>query len=150
MMGYFNKPKRAVGRVFIHCTASDSAGPEYEQQGLVKTIDAWHRARNFNGIGYHYVIDKAGRVMAGRNLETIPAAQKGHNAGTIAICVHGLLEKNFTEEQRVALLDLCKQIKSAYNGSITFHGHREVEKYKTCPVFNYRKWLNLNQWGRMV
>lgn len=146
----FVKPERNVSRVFIHCTASDGVGPAYEQDGLVKTIDAWHRARGFNGIGYHYVIDKAGNTLCGRNIELIPAAQKGNNSGTIAICVHGLAVKNFTGAQRQSLLGLCKQIKSAYNGSVTFHGHREVDKYKTCPVFAYREWLNLDKWGRML
>ena len=146
----FIKPKRPVARVFLHCTASDANSLAYQGLNLVKTIDEWHKARNFDGIGYHYVIDKQGRVMNGRNLERVPAAQKGYNSGSIAICLHGLIESKFRVEQREALLDLCKQIKSAYNGSITFHGHCEVDKFKTCPVVDYKKWLGLNAFGRMV
>lgn len=145
----FTKPKRPVSRVFIHCSASDETGPAYEGIGLVKTIDGWHRARKFNGIGYHYVIDKAGRILPGRGLEITPAAQEGNNAGTIAICVHGLDVAKFTAAEFESLLTLCKEINSAYNGSITFHGHREVNKFKTCPVFDYRKVLSLDQYGRM-
>lgn len=146
----FTKPKRPVNRVFIHCSASDATGPDYVGQGLVKTIDGWHRAREFNGIGYHFVIDKTGAVMAGRGLERTPAAQEGHNSGTIAICVHGLDVSRFTAAEFASLLSLCKEINTAYNGTITFHGHREVNKLKTCPVFDYRKVLGLDQYGRMA
>jgi len=144
----FTKPKRPVSRVFIHCSASDALGPAYKGVELVKTIDSWHRARGFNDIGYHYVIDKAGTLMIGRGLERAPAAQEGHNSGTIAICVHGLDVSRFTVEALTSLLSLCKEINTAYNGSITFHGHREVAP-KTCPVFPYDKVLGLDKFGRM-
>ena len=146
----FTKLKRPVSRVFIHCSASDAEGPAYTGTALVKTVDSWHRARGFNGIGYHFVIDKAGRIIQGRERELTPAAQEGNNKGTIAICIHGLDIAKFTAEELAALFTLCSEINTAYNGSITFHGHREVNKMKTCPVINYRKVLGLDQYGRMA
>lgn len=139
----FQKPHRPVSRVFIHCSASDN--PEHDN---VATMDAWHRERGWSGIGYHLFIRKSGLVEDGRPLEKTPAAQSGHNRGTIAICLHGLEEQNFTEEQEVSLIDLCRQINEAYEGKVTFHGHCEVAA-KSCPVIDYRRILNLNSQGRL-
>jgi len=137
----FKKPKRKVSRVFVHCSATDN--PEHDN---VQTITSWHIKRGFNGIGYHYYIDGTGTIHNGRSLESTPAAQKGHNTGTIAICVFGLT--NFSQESMDSLVDLCHAITKAYKGKITFHGHREVSN-KTCPVFDYKSILNLNDKGEL-
>lgn len=140
---YFKtKPKRNVTKVFIHCSASDN--PAHDG---VEIIREWHLARGFNDIGYHYYIAKDGSVEKGRSLSKIPAAQKGHNTGSIAICVGGL--NNFSDAQMKSLVELCKEINEAYDFLITFHGHREVEPKKTCPVFDYKSVLNLDSKGYM-
>ena len=136
----FNKPKRKVTKVFIHCSASDNTSHDLE------AIRQWHFARGFRDIGYHFVITKYGEIQKGRNLEWIPAAQKGHNAGSIAICVCGL--KTFTKESLESLVELCKEINKSHK-NITFHGHCEVNPNKTCPVFDYKALLNLNKNGKM-
>lgn len=140
----FERPKRTVDRVFLHCSASDLdlGGPD-----LMALIRKWHvKERGFKDIGYHFVIDKAALVMHARGLEVTPAAQRGHNPRTIAICAHGL--EAFTPGQLHAVHGLCRQINAAYHGRISFHGHREVAN-KTCPVFDYKALLNLDRWQRM-
>jgi hypothetical protein len=139
----FVKPLRAVDRVFIHCSASDN--PDHDD---VSVIRKWHLARDFNDIGYHYFIRKDGTVQGGRSTELTPAAQQGHNKGTIAICCHGLDEANFTIPQFKSLITLCQLINKAYAGKVTFHGHREVAA-KACPVFDYATVLGLVV-GRMA
>lgn len=145
----FQKPKRHISRVFIHCSASDN--PKHND---ISVIRKWHtdpkpEGRGWSDVGYHYFIKKDGTIQTGRPLERTPAAQKGHNKGTIAICLHGLKEGNFTQEQKRSLIRLCTVINRAYNSKITFHGHREVEPLKTCPVFDYKQWLSLDEYGRM-
>jgi hypothetical protein len=113
----------------------------------VDLVWKWHVDENrWSDIGYHYLIDKRGNVMHGRPLEKTPAAQKGHNTGTIAIMVHGL--EWFTEDSMKALRHLCRQINLAYSGRISFHGHCEVSN-KSCPVFEYKRILMLDNWQRM-
>lgn len=140
----FGPPSRRVERVFLHCSASDDSSLAGGK--LVEVVRDWHRARRFSDVGYHYLIDKQGKVMAGRGLEKTPAAQKGHNAGTIAIMVHGL--EGFPRPMLNACRDLCGAINEACAGRITFHGHREVSA-KTCPVFDYSALLGLDRYGRM-
>ncbi|MBK0329110.1 peptidoglycan-binding domain-containing protein [Rhodobacteraceae bacterium F11138] len=139
----FTKPNRDVDRVFLHCSASDN--PSHDN---VATMRQWHKARGWSDVGYHLFIRKSGQLEAGRPLEKTPAAQRGNNRGTIAICLHGLDEEKFTEAQFDTLRSLCVQINNAYKGDLTFHGHREVAA-KACPVFDYKAVLKLDRFGRL-
>jgi N-acetyl-anhydromuramyl-L-alanine amidase AmpD len=138
----FNKPNRNITEVFLHCSATDN--PDHDD---VEVIRKWHTDKGWSDIGYHFFIRKDGTVDVGRDLEKIPAAQKGHNTNSIAICCHGLLVENFTEVQMDALVKLCQNIDDAYS-YITFHGHCEVSN-KTCPVFDYKDILGLDDKGYM-
>ena len=139
----FIPPKlRTVNRVYIHCSASSI--PEH---GNVDIIRKWHINRGWNDIGYHYFIPFSGEIQLGRDIESDPAAQKGHNKNTIAICVHGLKLNDFTVNQFNNLIKLCILINNECD--VTFHGHCEVSD-KPCPVFDYQKILKLNAAGEMV
>ena len=138
----FTKPSRKVHRVFIHCSASD-----HIHHDNIKTMKTWHLGRGFSDIGYHFFIQKDGTLEYGRGIEKTPAAQKGHNLNTLAICMHGLKEENFTEAQFDTLKKLATQIEHNYE-NISFHGHCEVSK-KACPVFNYKKVLDLDIYGSL-
>ncbi len=140
----FSKPRRTIKRVFIHCSASDN--PKHDD---VSVMREWHvKGNGWSDVGYHYFIKKDGTVQTGRNIDASPAAQEGHNANTIAICLHGLEKDKFTPEQFQSLRALCEMIRQKIP-TVTFHGHCEVNKNKTCPVFNYKKVLSLDNKGNM-
>lgn len=139
----FVKPRRVVTATFIHCSASDR--PEHDD---VSVMRQWHRARGWSDVGYHFFIRKDGEIQEGRDLERIPAAQAGHNSGTIAICLHGLTEERFTEDQFNSLRDLCQAINGHY-ADMRFRGHKEVAA-KACPVFDYKAVLGLTHGGHMA
>lgn len=141
----FTRPRRSVSRVFIHCTASSR--PEHDD---IDVIREWHLDRGFADVGYHAMIHEDGGISWGRSLEKIPAAQKGHNDGSIAIALHGGQDgaNDFSPEQYQALLSLCEAIDDQYE-DITFHGHSEVAN-KACPVIDYRTLLNLGPKGHML
>jgi len=138
----FTKPSRKIHRVFIHCSASD-----YPQHDNIATMKAWHLARGFSDVGYHFFIRKDGTLEYGRDCETTPAAQRGHNLNTLAICLHGLKVEKFTEAQFKTLKALSKEIADNYE-NISFHGHCEVS-VKACPVFDYQKVLDLDLYGSL-
>lgn len=143
----FQPPSRNVHTVFVHCSASDRANHDD-----VSVMRQWHVNRNppWNDVGYHYFITKAGHIQTGRPVANIPAAQTGHNTGTIAICLHGLKEELFTQKQFESLVALCQSIDAAYpNQRIRFRGHREVST-KACPVFKYKVVLGLDASGHMT
>lgn len=135
MSKIFNKPKRAVGKVFLHCSDSDISSHDN-----IQTIKKWHVEKGFVEIGYHFFITKDGKIHKGRCVERVPASQIGHNFGSLSVCLSG--RKDFTDLQSESLKNLCKKIDAKYFGNITFHGHCEVSQ-KACPVFNYIKVLGL-------
>ncbi len=139
----FEKPTRTVKRIFLHCSDSD-----WRHHDDISVIRKWHVEENgWEDIGYHFFIKRNGTIQKGRDLEITPSSQKGYNSRTISICLHG--KNKFSKKQFESLKKLCLEIHRAYNGKITFHGHREVADEKTCPNFDYVKVLNLDAHGRM-
>ncbi len=145
----FKAPKRPVNRVFLHCSASDL--PSHDN---VQTMRQWHIEKGYKDdwgkpeVGYHFYIRKDGTLEIGRNLESNPDAQAGHNKGTIAICLGGLKKEKFTQAQFLTLRELCEAIHQQLPLA-TFHGHKEVSA-RACPVFDYRKELGLDAKGRLT
>ena len=126
---------RRIDEIIIHCTATRPG-----QKADVATITRWHKARGFKTIGYHFVIDKAGTIHAGRPIEQIGAHCKGHNAYSIGICYEGGLDKHGnpadtrTTLQRIAMKELVDQLLGMFPDA-TVHGHREFAN-KACPCFD--------------
>ena len=136
--------QRKIDRIFIHCSADS-----HTKNDNAAMMDAWHRARGWKQIGYHLFIRKDGTLEQGRDIRTIPAAQKGNNTGTIAICLHGgggnPPANDFTEAQMKKLVAVANELHKRYPNA-TFHGHREVAA-KACPVFDYKSALRLGPKG---
>lgn len=114
-------------------------------------IDRWHRENGWNGIGYHYVIRRDGRIETGRNIYEAGAHCKGHNIDSIGICLVGGIQdgtKNkavcdYTDRQWEALKKLVLELKAKFpNASIV--GHCDYEPKKTCPNFNVKEWAKKN------
>ena len=84
-------------------------------------------------IGYHYVVKRDGKVEAGRPVDRIPAAVKGHNAGSLAVCWIGTREP--TKVQTDALISLVANLAVKYKINIeNIKGHREYPNVnKDCP-----------------
>jgi N-acetyl-anhydromuramyl-L-alanine amidase AmpD len=86
-------------------------------------------------------------VKNGRPIERTPAHAKGHNKGSVGICLlggHGGtrdddFSENFTPEQKVALCDLIAKLKAEHKIRKIW-GHNEVSS-KACPCFDVKAWL---------
>jgi N-acetylmuramoyl-L-alanine amidase len=138
----YTMPNRPIKKIFVHCSASDRL-----HHNDVAVIREWHLARGWDDVGYHFFINRRGVIQEGRSLHKIPAAQKGHNAKSIAICLHG--NDYFLDAQLASFNALCHAMHEAHGErAITFHGHCEVSA-KTCPNFDYREELNLTKRGYM-
>lgn len=126
---------RSISEIIIHCSATPAGRPV-----TVADITAWHRARGFNTIGYHYVVLLDGTVAAGRPESVIGAHCLGHNDRSIGVCyvggldAHGKPADTRTPQQRKALRDLVAELRRRFPGA-TVHGHREFAA-KACPCFD--------------
>jgi N-acetylmuramoyl-L-alanine amidase len=135
--------ERPMTRLFWHCSASDRA-----EHDSARVMHRWHVDREWREIGYHLFIRKDGVAELGRAWSAIPAAQSGHNTGTLAFCLHGLKREAFTASQRQAMRAWSAAIVKALP-AVTIHGHCEVSN-KACPVIDYRGVLQLDANGRMI
>ncbi len=86
-------------RAVIHHTASPDVS--------AKVIDGWHKARGWDGIGYHFVIRADGSVEVGRPLWKHGAHAKGRNH-YIGIALTGY--DKFTSAQIKALRKLILKL----------------------------------------
>jgi N-acetylmuramoyl-L-alanine amidase len=143
---------RKISKIVVHCAAT----PPSQNIGAAQ-IDDWHKQRGWNGIGYHYVINREGFIQKGRPDEDVGAHVEGHNADSLGICVVGgvkekknpndknepwVADANFTLEQYNALATLLNQLMGKYNLSKSdVYGHRDFTNLKECPSFDVHAFL---------
>lgn len=127
-----------VTKLIVHCTAT----PEGRDVSVAE-IDAWHRARGFRCIGYHYVVMLDGTVTRGRDESKAGAHCKGQNSCSLGIAYVGGVKADGktpadtrTAAQRRAMIALLRELRRRYP-SATIHGHREFAA-KACPCFDAR------------
>ena len=131
-----------VTHIVVHYSATQRG-----RHHTVADIDAWHKARGWKGIGYHYVIYLDGSVHKGRPDNVVGAHVAGHNTGTIGICwiggVDGDPNKGVdtrTPEQIATLIALIRTLLARYPGASVV-GHRDMPDASTqCPGFDVRSW----------
>ena len=141
---------RPINEIIIHCADTPpSWGSNMTPEQQRDEIRRWHvEERGWSDIGYHYVITRNGVVVQGRSLDKIGAHVKGHNKGTIGICLvggkggtaHDKFRENFTKEQDFALRKLIDELKDRFVSVNKVSGHNEYAA-KACPCFNVPEWL---------
>ena len=145
-----------IDSIIIHCSATRAG-----QNLKAKDVDRMHRARNFDMIGYHFVIDLDGTIEKGRPLSMIGAhcntkgsSGMSYNKHSIGVCYIGGLNVNGepadtrTPAQKIALVELVSRLKKKFN-IIEVLGHRDTspdlndngivepsEWIKSCPCFD--------------
>jgi len=123
-----------INTIVIHCSASPQGRGDD-----AATIHRWHKQRGWAGIGYNWVIVESGAVQAGRPEYWTGAHCKGHNTGSIGICLIG--EDTFTDEQMSALVGMVRILKAKYPGAEVL-GHYQLDDGKTCPNIDIPQWLH--------
>ena len=129
---------RPINKIILQCSAT-LEGKDF----TVADIDKWHKARGWQGIGYHYVVYRDGSVHIGRSEDKVGAHTSGYNANSIGVCYIGGVASDGktpkdtrTNEQKVALRDLVAKLEAKYPNA-TIHGHYEFAA-KACPSFKIK------------
>lgn len=130
---------RKINEIIVHCTAT-AEGKNFK----AADIDRWHKAKGWNGIGYHHVVDLDGTVEPGRPENEVGAHCLKHNANSIGVVYVGGLASDGktpkdtrTPQQKAALVKFLTELKHRYPNS-TIHGHRDFAA-KACPSFDATK-----------
>src|SRR5262245_30992536 len=120
---------RPIDLLVIHHSASP-------RETTLEEIDAWHRARGLDGIGYHHVIGADGALRVGRPLARAGAHAAGHNAHSIGLCVTGdntREDRAWSQVQRDALALYVRWFRTFFPEAGVL-GHRDCAAARTlCP-----------------
>ena len=127
---------RKINEIIVHCTAT-AEGKDFK----AADIDRWHKAKGWDGIGYHHVVDLDGTIEPGRPESKVGAHCLKHNTNSIGVVYVGGVASDGktpkdtrTPQQKAALVKLLTELKHRYpNASI--HGHRDFAA-KACPSFD--------------
>ena len=125
----------------IHTIVVHYSATYADQNPTRNEIDGWHRERGFREFGYHWYIDRDGKLWEGRPEGTLGAHVRGHNSGTIGICWAGGLERdtgpnvgvwNITQAQEAQLIRLIGDIQKRWPHATRVVGHKDLDATQ-CP-----------------
>ncbi|MDO6747185.1 N-acetylmuramoyl-L-alanine amidase [Gilvimarinus sp. 1_MG-2023] len=117
----------------VHCADTPDTVDHYN----AADVHAWHKARGWDGIGYHAVITRDGTVEAGRPEYWQGAHVAGHNSESLGVCLIG--RKLFTLEQYRKLKGILVYWLERHPNALVI-GHRDLDPNKACPNFDVRQW----------
>ena len=137
-----------------HCSAT---APKHNTK--LEDIRRWHKEKGWSDVGYHFVIERDGKIRAGRHPDSVGAHVRGHNHNSIGICLVGGLDDygnaadNFSTAQKFAARHLGYVLQIMYPGA-SHRGHRDFspdlngdgtiqanERIKECPCIEMSKLL---------
>ena len=124
---------KKISLLVVHCSDTKNS------QNLSATdIHKMHLGFGWNGIGYHKIIQRSGKVENGRPEYWIGAHVKGKNKISLGVCLIG--KDKFTKKQFNSLEKVLRKWKSSYpNAKIL--GHRDTgNTKKTRPNFDVITW----------
>lgn len=130
-----------VKRLIIHHSAS-------ARETTVETLREWHKARGFEDIGYHRVIDGNGALHATRPLTVQGAHCLGCNHDSWGVCVTGdnTHSDRMWSEVQIAALERFVDAACELVPGLLVCGHRDAVGGKTateCPGLDVRALLGV-------
>lgn len=140
-------PAKPYYRITIHHDGMDtftstdrgSAAARLEQ---IRNAHLNRAGEPFGDIGYHYVIDPAGRVWQGRPLEWQGAHVRATNEGNLGICCLGNFMKQHPSDAQLRALDsfVASQMARYRVPPNRLYTHRELGSTE-CPGNNLQPYV---------
>lgn len=126
----------AYSRLTVHHTGTSTNHHEdYVMVAAdIENVMTGHRNRNFGDIGYHFIVDRAGRVWEGRSLQYIGAHVSAENEENIGIMLLGNFENQRPSlEQIQSLNKLTASLRTQFKiPRYRVYGHRDLG-HTLCP-----------------
>lgn len=133
---------RLIDFIVVHTAGAYDVARKRVVYQTMEQIRDYHRQHNgWHDIGYHWVIEEDGRLVAGRDEVVIGAHAGGFNQHSLGVCVAGHGDfAEFKPAQLGVLVKLCARKCEQYKLSAErVVGHRETALHggppvaKTCP-----------------
>jgi len=112
---------RTLRRIIFHHSAGSPDQP-------LEEIERHHRARGFDGIGYHFVLDGLGAVHRTRPLDRPGAHDEGENADSIGVCLLGDNTRHgqgWRPVQIAVARSLISSLRLLFGSELRVLGHRD-------------------------
>jgi len=127
---------RSYDRLTVH-HAGNRVSSETARNSVAYAIEnilASHSERNYGDIGYHFIVDFAGRVWEGRSLAYEGAHVSSENVGNIGVMLLGNFEEQrASREQLSAMQGLVELLRERYRiKRHRVYGHRDLGA-SVCP-----------------
>jgi hypothetical protein len=81
------------------------AKDERSSAARIELIRTGHRGKEWGDIGYHYLVDRGGRVWEGRDIKWQGAHVKYCNEGNLGICCLGNFDEQSPSPEQIAALE---------------------------------------------
>ena len=117
----------------IHCSDTDN-----DKDLKALDIHKMHLGFGWDGIGYHKLICRSGKIENGRPEYWIGAHVRGKNKISLGVCLIG--RDNFTNEQFVSLEKVLRSWKNCYPKAKIIGYCDTGNTKKTCPNFDVQSW----------
>jgi len=135
-------------KITVHHSAETSTDPtggsQDESATALRAIQRYHMESNgWGDVGYHYLIDAAGRIFEGRELRWQGAHAGGaNNAQNIGVCLLGDLERRAPTAAALKSLELLiDDLRQRYKiRANRLYAHRELNT-TSCPGDALTKWI---------
>ena len=124
---------KKINLLVVHCSDTENS-----QNYSAIDIHKMHLDFGWDGVGYHKIINRSGKIENGRPEYWIGAHVKGKNHHSLGVCLIG--RDHFTKRQFLSLERVLKKWKTIYpNAKVV--GHRDTgNTKKTCPNFDVISW----------
>ncbi|MFA6092793.1 MAG: peptidoglycan recognition family protein [Elusimicrobiota bacterium] len=124
--------------ISIHHTAGEQPMGVQDAQDEMALMQRYHqKGRGWNDIGYHFILDGAGRVYRGRPVNVVGAHVRDNNEGNIGISLMGNFQQKRgkpTEQQLGALITLVRWLAREYGvPPAGIFAHRDEDPDTVCP-----------------
>ena len=124
---------KEISFLVVHCSDTNNN----EDMSAID-IHKMHLGFGWDGIGYHKVINRSGKIENGRPEFWIGAHVKSQNEVSLGVCLVG--KDIFTKKQYISLEKVLRKWKLKYPEAKII-GHRDIgNTEKTCPNFDVISW----------
>lgn len=133
--------------LWVHFSDGPPPADSFEAEAAtVRAIQGFHQGpqRNWNDIGYAYLVAPSGRIYEGRGKDVFAAHCPGHNSEP-SVCI---MWKSQTELPPQAALDAVLWLRG-HLGKRTLRGHREGTQ-TACPGNVLYSWVVANREAKPV
>jgi hypothetical protein len=143
-------PMLPVRRITVHHDGMPpvSVRAHADVAARIEQIRMSHIERGWGDIGYHYIVDPAGRVWQGRPLTWQGAHVKDQNPGNLGVLCLGNFEMQTPTPAQLAMLDrFVSSQMHRYSVSLALvKTHREMAP-TICPGRNLQRYMDQTRSG---